>query len=156
MLTAVLLLMAMACLAAGTAFALWYISRGDDDGEADGGGGGGELPPPSREDGQCVTSMGNGNDSGDCFALLYNHCTPGYMSQAGIPDKLQQSKKSIIKQMHQVVKQILLYNTELELLVILLQLVVQLIQLIMVGWLELKLLQLSLTLHCHQLVMVNQ
>ena len=108
MLAILLALMAMACLATGVAFALWQIGgRPDETGGAadDPGvvrGGGDDLPPPSREDEQCVTSMGNAADSGDCFALMYNHCTPGYMSQSGIPAKLQESKKSIIKQIHKV------------------------------------------------------
>lgn len=103
----------VACLlAACVVLGLWYISQGGavdgEGGGSDGGSGGsassddGQLPPPSKEDGQCITSMGNAQDSGDCFALMYNHCTPGYMSQAGIPAKLQQSKKSIMRQMYQV------------------------------------------------------
>jgi hypothetical protein len=42
--------------------------------------------------------MGNSKDSGECFALVYNHCEAKYKDQNRIPANIRAGKTSIVDQ----------------------------------------------------------
>lgn len=63
-----------------------------------------DLPPPSKSDDRCVTNMGNSKDTGECFALVYNHCESAYKDQNRIPSNIRAGKSSIIDQMFAIQK----------------------------------------------------
>lgn len=66
--------------------------------------GAGDLPGPSSNDRQCVTYMSSSEDTGDCFALAYNHCTSGYKDQGRIPGSIASKKSSILGQVYNAQK----------------------------------------------------
>ena len=49
--------------------------------------------------------MSSENDTGKCFALLYNHCTTGYKDQGAIPADIRAKKSSILSQMYDIQKE---------------------------------------------------
>lgn len=59
-----------------------------------------QLPPPSPKDAMCVTYMKDGSDTGDCHALLYNHCTDGYKDQSAIPAGIAAMKGTALAQLY--------------------------------------------------------
>jgi hypothetical protein len=62
------------------------------------------LPAPARNDAQCVTYMGNDKDTGDCHALVYNHCTAGYKDQGAIPAAVAALKGTALAQLYDAEK----------------------------------------------------
>lgn len=96
----VVVLLLMSCFILAFAVIALYLLTTDEGGGEDKGGDG--LPPPSPHDARCVTYMSSPQDTGDCFALVYNHCTPGYTNQSGIPPGIRSAKARILKQIRDI------------------------------------------------------
>lgn len=60
------------------------------------------LPPPSSRDQMCKTWMSDPNDTGACFAMVYNHCVDGWKDQARIPPSIARVKQSALKQIYAI------------------------------------------------------
>jgi hypothetical protein len=97
----VLLLLTTVCFASATIhLGLPYWPGGD-------GGGGLDPAQPRPKDEKpgndyqaCKTWMGDDEDTGSCFNLIYDHCIEGYTDHSKIPTYILKNMKSVINQIY--------------------------------------------------------
>lgn len=92
----VLLSLSACCVCCALAALVWY-------GGSQTPAGAPGLPPRSDADDRCVTNM-LPDDSGSCFALVYNQCAQGYTDPSSIPGSIRAKKSHALAQLHDIQK----------------------------------------------------